>query len=252
MAQHLRFVATSYNLWGQNRWPERAGALESYFRLAAPDIICLQELSEPSRDLLDSTLPGHERVDDDFEGWLTQGNIYWSTDLFSLLEYGAVDVGLQSRLRRLFWVRLQPTTSSRTIVVSTIHLTYRGTEPERLQGQSPRIEETRRTIEALDELVKSDEATLVLGDLNESINVIRMFQAAGYVDSFTSCGAPMQPTHPTRPTGSADVPAPRVIDWQFARGPIKAMNSHVGEFFVADTAPSDHKPVVATYGMDAS
>lgn len=245
----LRFVATTYNLWAQYRLPERTQAVQSYFGLAAPDVLCLQEFSEPARELLDAALPDHQRVDDDFEGWTVQGNIYWSTAMFSMIEYGAVDIGQQSELRRLFWVRLRPTASpDRTVLVSTVHLTYQGNEVERTQGQSPRLEETRRAIEALDRLAGDDEPTLLMGDLNDSVNVIRLFQAAGYVDSFTACGSPWQPTHPARPTGGNRT-APQVLDWQFFRGPIRAMNSHVGDYFDEDMAPSDHKPVVATYGI---
>lgn len=250
MPHPFRFVATTYNLWGVQRWDERAAALRSYFHLTVPDVLCLQEFSEPARELLDAALPRHRRIDDPFEGWVERSNIYWNSELFTMTSYGAEDVGLRPGPRRLFWVRLQPRGSDRTLLVATLHLTYQGHERERLTGQSPRIEEARQTLAALEELRHSDEPTVVMGDLNESVNVIRMFQAAGYRESFQSCGAPLQPTHPARPTGGTSFPVPRVIDWQFAIGPIQAMNSHVGEFYDGDFAPSDHKPVVATYGMD--
>lgn len=249
MAVHRRFVATTYNLWGVHRWPERADALRSYCELAAPDILCLQEFSEPAQQVTDAALPRHERVQDGFEGWRDQGNIYWSTDLFEKVEYGAVEVGQQNPLRRLFWVRLRPNGSEGSVLVATVHLTYQGNERERLEGISPRLNEARQVIAAVDELTDDREPVLIMGDLNDSVNVIRLFQEAGYTDSFKACGAPLQPTHPTVPTGG-DFLAPLVLDWQFARGPIRAMNSHVGEYFDQDLAPSDHKPVVATYGLE--
>lgn len=86
-----------------------------------------------------------------------------------------------------------------------------------------------------------------MGDLNDSANVIRRLRAADYVDSFTASGSPLAPTHPARPTANG---TPQVLDWQFHRGPIRAMTSHVGEWFLDELAPSDHKPVVATYGLD--
>lgn len=243
----LRFVATTYNLWATHRWPERVEPLRGYFELAAPDIVCLQELREESRSLLDETLPEHSRVDDPYEGWLLEGNIYWANALFSLLDYGAVDIGQQSPRRRLFWVRLQPTNSDRTLIVSNVHFTYQGQERERTEGISPRLDETRRTLAALDSIAHEDEPVLFMGDLNDSVNAIRLLRDAGYVDSFTASGAPLQSTHPSPPTAMG---TPLVLDWQFHRGPIRAMNSHVGHFFVGDVAPSDHKPVVATYGME--
>mgnify|MGYP006191756549 CR=1 FL=1 len=45
------------------------------------------------RELIDETLPGHARVDDEFEGWTTESNVYWRESLFSEIEHGAEDVG---------------------------------------------------------------------------------------------------------------------------------------------------------------
>lgn len=54
------------------------------------------------------------------------------------------------------------------------------------------------------------------------------------------------PTHPAPPTATG---IPQVLDRMFHRGPIRAMNSHVGDFFDGEIAPSDHKPVVTTYAL---
>lgn len=242
-----RFVATSYNLWAGYRWPERVEPLRSYLELTRPDLLCVQELRQESRDLIDATLPGHRRVMDDFEGWRAEGTVYWSEDLFSLIEYGAEDIGQRSANRRLFWSRLQHRPSDTTILVSTAHFTWQGNPREREEGLSPRLEESRRTVAALDGLQREGEPVLFMGDLNDSINAIRVLREAGLRDSFTSCGSPLVPTHPVRPTSDG---TPQVLDWQFHRGPIRAMTSHVGGYFLEDIAPSDHSPVVATYALE--
>ena len=242
-----RFVATTYNLWQLTRWPEREESLRSYLQLTRPDILCVQELREPTRDLIDQELPTHTRIDDPFEGWLVEGNIYWSTGLFDMRDYGAVEIGMLEEMRRLFWARLAVIGTDRTVVVSTAHYTYQGHPIERETGQSPRVEQANRTVAALHDIAGEDEPVLFMGDLNDSANAIRILRESGMVDSFTDCGSPLLPTHPARPTADGN---PQVLDWQFHRGPIRAMNSHVGGFFAEDIAPSDHKPVVATYALD--
>jgi len=243
----VRFVATTYNLWAESRWPERAEPLRGYLRLTQPDLLCVQELRPDTRALLDAELTGHERVDDPFEGWLREGTLYWSTSMFDLREYGAEQIGMLEPLRRLFWVRLSIVGTDRTVVVSTAHYTYQGNEAERTEGVSPRLEQARRTVAALDALTGDEEPVLFMGDLNDTVNAIRILREGGFTDSFTACGSPLLPTHPARPTADGN---PQVLDWQFHKGPVRAMNSHVGGYFLGDLAPSDHLPVVATYALD--
>src|SRR5690606_13074408 len=100
-----RFSLVTYNLWGTNRWPDREPALRSFLETMYPDILAVQELREQTRQVLDETLDRHARVDDPFEGWTREGNIYWRTDLFQMAEYGAEEIEIKEPLRRLFWVR---------------------------------------------------------------------------------------------------------------------------------------------------
>lgn len=241
-----RFVATTYNLWQRTRWDDRKRALESYLMLARPDILCVQEIRPESQTLLDVTLDGHARVEDDFVGWNEEGNIYYSKELFVAVEHGAEWVGQKSPNRRLFWVRLKHRYSSRSILVATIHLTYQGTTLERTEGVSPRLEEIQGSIGRLESLAKDEEPVLFMGDLNDAVNVIRHLRDAGFVDSFTSSGSPLAPTHPVRPTAEG---VPQTIDWQFHKGPVRSLGSYVGEYFLEDIAPSDHRPVTTTYGL---
>lgn len=242
-----RFVATTYNIWARTRWPERERALESYLRVACPDILCVQELRPESRALIDATLEGHSRIDDEFVGWAEEGNIYFTDSLFSHIEHGGEDVGQESPNRRLFWARLLHEPSSRTILVATIHLTHQQKERELIEGISPRIGEIRNCISQLERLSEEGEPLLLMGDMNDSINVMTHLYRTGYDDSFTSSGSPYAPTHPVRPTAEG---IPQVFDWQFHRGPVRSLGSYVGDYFLDDMAPSDHRPVSTTYGLD--
>src|SRR5690625_3714045 len=102
----FRFVACTYNLWKDERWPDRNEPLRRFITRHQPDILCAQELCLQSRHLLDQVLGTHQRVDDYFEGWTQEGNIYWNRSLFELVEYGAEEIGILEQWRRLFWVRL--------------------------------------------------------------------------------------------------------------------------------------------------
>ena len=103
----VRFVVATYNIWGLYRWPEREEALRGFLTDVRPDILALQEFRPETRDVIDEELHDFERVDDPFEGWTREGNIYWYKGLFEKVEHGAEDIGILEPLRRLFWVRLR-------------------------------------------------------------------------------------------------------------------------------------------------
>lgn len=244
----LRFVATTYNLWTDMRWPEREEPLRAFLRASEPDILCLQELTRFTRQVLDEELPRHQRVHDPLAGWETEGNIYWSKALFELVEYGAEDIGLViNPERRLFWVRLKLKGRPETLFVATAHYTWQANPRERAEGMSPRVEEARRTVEELDRLAPDGEAVLFMGDLNDSINPIYRLRDAGLRDCFTAAGLSPRPTHPVPSMATG---TPQTLDWQFFRGPLRVMNADAVDFFLGSLAPSDHLPVTATYGWD--
>jgi len=237
----LRFSFVTYNLWNTERWPEREPALRGFLREIAPDILAVQELRAETRLVLDEELSGHRRVDDPFEGWTREGNIYWSDDLFELVEYGAEDVGIKERFRRLFWVRLRAKDTGRTLVASTAHFTWSGHKDEVETFVNPRPVQAQRAAEALARIAPGDEPVFIVGDFNESTHVVRVLRAGGFKDSFRGAA---KPTHPAVPTAKG---TPQVLDWQFYRGPVRVMASEVIDFFAGDIAPSDHKPVLTVY-----
>jgi hypothetical protein len=246
MSYPIRFVVCTYNLWNDKRWPERQESLRSFLEHHLPDILCLQELRPVTRRFLDSVLETHQRVEDPFEGWIREGNIYWNRELFDLVEYGAEDIGILEAKRRLFWVRLglRGDDSGRSLFVSTAHYTWYGTDLERTKGINPRLAQARKTIEVLNELVPPPEPLLFMGDLNDFVHPLAVLRAGGLTDSFTALGCTPPPTWPAVPIAQGP---PEVDDWMLHRGPIRPMTSAVPDFYVGDFPPSDHKAVIATY-----
>lgn len=250
MGVPFRFVAATLNLWATHRWPEREDALRAWVRAFGPDILCVQELRRETARCLDEELPGHRRIDDAFEGWHREGNIYWSDDLFEYVAHGCEDIGMLEPLRRLFWVRLRARWVGRTVLVSNAHYTFKGNRREVEEGLSPRIEQAQRTIRTLRSVAGKGEAVLFMGDLNDAVNPIRYLRKNGLTDSFTALGMPHIPTYPAIPTSGALTP--QVYDWQLHCGPIRPLHTSVSDFFLGDMAPSDHKPVITTYELLSS
>ena len=242
-----RFVACTLNLWAEHRWPERQEALRQFLKHHLPDILCVQELRPATRKFIDTVLKTHRRVEDPFEGWLREGNIYWNRQLFDLVEYGEEDIGIAEELRRLFWVRLRLRTGDGpTLFVSTAHYTWAGNAQEAATGLNPRLAQARRTVEALQRLAPSSEPLLFMGDLNDALHPLRILREGGLTDSFEALGCGYRPTYPTVLHSSWP---PVTLDWMLHRGAILPMTGEVVDLYVDGVCPSDHKPVVTTYRL---
>jgi endonuclease/exonuclease/phosphatase family metal-dependent hydrolase len=247
MSFPVRFVVCTYNIWTNTRWPERRIPLQSFARKHRPDILCLQEVQSDSRAALDEVLSEtHSRVDDPFEGWIREGNIYWNNALFKMLEYGAEQIGIHEHYRRLFWVRLRlkpfPET---TLFVGTAHFTWQGHPHELETGLNVRIPIAGAAVEALKRLSPPEEPVLFMGDFNDFARPIKILQESGLTDCFKALGRVSRYTHPAIPTDNEHVPV--TIDYLMHRGPIRPLSAEVVDFYENDLAPSDHKPVIATY-----
>ena len=245
-----RISIVTYNLWNTMRWSLREPALKQFVDLFQPDILCLQELRAETQSFLDQTMPRHRRVSDELPGWTCESNIYWRGDLLEEVEHGAEDVGMLEEDRRLFWARLNLKEQERTIFVSTAHFTYQGNPQERETGLSPRIEQSRRTVAALQQLVEENEPAFFMGDLNDPVHPNVILHEAGYLSCFATLGIPCPSTFPCNPT--ANVPAGRyvmnqTIDWVVANQPARAIAAQVPHCYHGDVAPSDHWPVLAVY-----
>jgi len=249
----LRISLITYNIWSDHRWDFRKDALQQFLEIFAPDILCLQELQADSRELIDETLLSHRRVEDDFQGWTTESNVYWRESLFSEIEHGAEDVGIkEAGLRRLYWVRLKVADSDRSILVGTAHLTHQRHPEECKTGQSPRVAETRRIVEELKRLNRKREALFFMGDMNDPVHPPNMLASAGYTSCFAALGIAAAPTfkvYPTAGVAPGALPITQCVDWLVANDEARAVSASTPHFFHDDAAPSDHWPVQAVYEL---
>lgn len=251
MAFPVRFSVATYNLWGTERWPERAPALASFCDRYRPDVLCVQELTPVTQAFLDDQLPGHTRVADPFEGWTVEGNVWWRDDLFEAVTVGAEDVGIAaSALRRLFWARLRPRGHDRTVVVSTVHLTDAAGDELRT-GVTPRVRETEAVVAAMRRILTDDEPALVTGDLNDALLPVAALYAAGYVSCFGALGELPPTTMPSSFSrfGVSDFTTAFVYDWIVANRHARALAASSPHVYVDEIPPSDHWPVHAVYEL---
>lgn len=253
------FVAMTYNLWGDWHLAEREPALRAFFRTRPPDLLATQELRPGSRALIDEELPGHARVVDDHPGWARQSNLWWRRELFELVAHGVRDVEILDPAASLFWVRLRAACGT-VLVFATAHLTWPGHAEERATGVNQRVPQARAIVAALDELA-GDGPCLFTADVNDIGGPLWELGNAGFLDSFTALGSPSPPTHPVVPmpfssgrgTRLSPVQSPaKAIDWLFHRGALRARTSEAVEFFHDGSAPSDHRPVVATFTLEGA
>src|SRR3954468_21389805 len=245
-----RISIVTYNIWLTQRWELRAPALGGFLKTFDPDVLCLQELQQTSRDFIDAGLPSHRRVDDPHAGWTTESNIYWRDSLFTRIEHGTEDAEIPDGNRRLFWARLKIRESDRTLLIATAHLTSQRNKIECETGQSPRVGQIRRIIAALQRLNHPGEPLFFMGDMNDPVHPPRLLQEAGYPSCFASLGIQAPPTYQCYPT--ADVPpgnrvVNQCIDWLVANKHTRAVAATVPHFYLNDAAPSDHWPVQAVY-----
>jgi endonuclease/exonuclease/phosphatase family metal-dependent hydrolase len=247
MSYPLRFTVCTANLWGEERWPERQEVLRQFLDLHRPDLLCLQELSPAARQLIDLVLPGHSRVEDDFPGWLHEGNIFWNDELFELTEYGAEQIGQLEELRRLFWVRLRLKAENQpSLTVATAHYSWPGSEAEKQDGINRRFLQAQRTTEVLNRLTGPEDRLLFMGDFNEYYHPLNTLREAGLQDCFSALGRIAAPTYAVY---SYKKRSAEVLDWILQRGPLQPMTAEVVDFYAEGYALSDHRPVLATYRL---
>ena len=248
-------------------WPQRRLPIIECFTTFTPDILCVQELHPLLHETIVAALPTHAFVQDEFAGWQQEGNIYWNSSMFQLLEYGMVDIGIMEPLRRLFWVRLairelpvgdEAKSSTNQLLVATAHYTWQGHEEERNSDINLRKQQTRRTITALQEpAVKFADPQLpilFMGDLNENYHPRRMLREAGFVDCFAELRLPTPKTHPQRPTEpKEDIQVGTTLDWivqnRYARPLLASALQDL--FCTGGYSVSDHCPVMCIYEIGA-
>ena len=245
-------------------WPKRRLPIIECMKAFTPDILSVQELHPLLHDTLIEALPSYVFVQDDFPGWQSEGNIYWNSTMFDMLEYGMVDIGMMEPLRRLFWVRLtirmskEDRLNTQELLIANAHYTWEGHEEERKTDINLRKQQTRRTVAALEDLIarinNPQLAVLFMGDLNENYHPRRILREAGFVDCFAELRLPTPITHPQRPSEpKEDIQVGTTLDWifqnKYAR-PILA-NSLQNVYCTGGYSVSDHCPVMCIYEIGA-
>ena len=57
-----RIIITTFNIWGQNFWPERSTSLVQTLQTIRSDIYLLQEVTKDILEFLDSSLSSYTRI----------------------------------------------------------------------------------------------------------------------------------------------------------------------------------------------
>jgi endonuclease/exonuclease/phosphatase family metal-dependent hydrolase len=68
----VRLSVTTFNVWGDKFWPERALPLTQTLQTMRSDVYLLQEVTPAMIEYLDSNLRNYKRVVDKKIGWTTE------------------------------------------------------------------------------------------------------------------------------------------------------------------------------------
>ena len=263
----------TFNTWKIDgypaNWPQRRKSILECLKILKPDILCIQELHPLIHDTIVEALPTHAFVKDDFKGWQTEGNIYWNSGLFNMLQYGNIDIGIVQPLRRLFWVLLTLNTSDKEtkksnqssdgqFLVATAHFTWEGQTQERNSDINLRKQQCHRTVAALNDLTSKfgnpHLPVFFMGDLNENYHPRRILYEAGFVDCFTELRLPPPTTHPQRPSAPhEDILGDVTLDWIMQNKYARPVLANVIKNILCTNGyvVSDHCPVMCVYEIGA-
>jgi hypothetical protein len=277
-APPLRFSAMTLNAWGTNHLAEsRRDSLWAFLRSTPADIIGLQETPAELRAVVRDALPhfasalpppappappppkSRKAVP---PKPVPDVSVWWREAAFRLVGSGSAPIG---EGRSVEWVRLSPRLGPRgdgggggadpTLVVATAHLINADAPGEVFTGQSPRRKQVASLLATLRKVCHANEATLVMGDMNDPMHPRWAFRAAGLVDGFTQLGITHPATYPAHPHAEWDVMYPALpLDLLAARGSVHALSAQVVRFGhgARGTAPSDHWPVLSAFELGAA
>jgi endonuclease/exonuclease/phosphatase family metal-dependent hydrolase len=254
-----RVSVTTFNVWGDELWPERSNQMSQCLQTLKSDVYLLQEVTPAIIEFLDNSLISYKRVtpsstSESSLSWTTESNIYWNDNLFTLVDYGCSGLDIIDYPRRsLFWVRLslraQPYL---TLFVSTAHLPWPGCPTELRTGMNQRIPAVLKACENFRKLLAPDEPVIFAGDFNEDFHPLRILEdELGFQEVFEMLDQPPPATHPVRPSSYTEERKPdRTIDWILCSLPpdCRVVAASVKELRGGAMPPvSDHKPVTAIF-----
>lgn len=254
----VRLSVMSFNVWGNDRWPERREALQETLRRHRPDVIGLQEVTPDILEAIVETLPSTHKyvMDDSNKGWSVESNIIWNDDLLQKEEHKYIDLGFEDNpLRGLFMaqfnVRANP---SIKFIFSTTHLPWPGSPTEIRTGLNQRVVLAHKiatlTKSGLFESKTDQELPVILtGDFNESFHPQRILrQLADFKDVFAEVGVPAPVTHPVRSSTERECSMPpQALDWIMIRasGDELRVITASSVNMKGPLLPSDHLPVIS-------
>ena len=250
----VRISVTTFNVWGNNHWPERAMPLTQTLQSMRSDVYLLQEVTPAIIEYLDKNLCNYKHVEDKRIGWSTESNIYWNDELFELVDYGTGDMDITNYPNRcMFWVRLAVRANpSYKVFFSTAHFPWAGDDYEVETGMNQRIPAALKICEHFRRLVLPQECAIFGGDINDDFHPIRILsEEVGLMDVFESLDLPPPITHPVRPSDPREEMRPnRTLDWILCSLP--AQCRVIGAFAKTvrggSLVPiSDHLPVMAWF-----
>ncbi len=234
-----RISLITLNLWNTEYWQQRRSCVVSFVQTFAADIYCFQEVREQTLSVLDSALGEYRRIEGPDEGWRCENSIYVKKSLFTVLDYGRVDL----QMPELHRVRLK-TADEKALFVATVHLTHQLNADELRTGIGYRHNEAHLAAKALNFLIGSDDAILC-GDFNDPVHPSRIFaEQAGFADVFTTLGLCAPVTFPC-PYLSSEGFLVEAIDKIMVRGNIKPVLASSPQYTIPGGVLSDHWPVAA-------
>ena len=183
----IRFSIMTLNLWNTEKLEQRKSSIIEFFSIYRPDFLCIQELREETRNILDTVLFNYDRVHDSFIGWRDESNIYYNKELFDEVEHGRINLIMPEENRGLFYLRAKEKNSNKEIFISTIHLTHQGNADEINTSHSYRQDEAKIVASSLKELVSLKEPAIVCGDFNDPYHPSRIISSeTNFVEVFKS------------------------------------------------------------------
>lgn len=238
-----RISLITLNLWNTEYWEQRRTCVVSFVQTFHADIYCFQEVREQTLSVLDSALSEYQRIEGPEEGWRCENSIYVKKSLFTVLDYGRVDLQMPEIYRGVFWVRLR-TTDNRPLFVATMHLTHQLNADELRTGIGYRHAEAHRAAKALNSLIGDDDA-IICGDFNDPVHPARIFaQEARFTDVFSALGLCAPVTFPC-PYLSNEGFLVEAIDKIMMRGNISPVLATSPQYTIPGGVLSDHWPVAA-------
>lgn len=238
-----RISLITLNLWNTEYWQQRRSCVVSFVQTYQADIYCFQEVREQTLCVLDSALSEYKRIEGTDEGWRCENSIYVKKSLFTILDYGRVDLQMPEIHRGVFWVRLRRE-NGQPLFVATMHLTHQLNADELRTGIGYRHNEAHLAAKALNLLVGHDDA-IICGDFNDPVHPARIFsQYALFIDVFSALGLCAPVTFPC-PYLSKEGFMVEAIDKIMIRGAIRTVLATSPHYINEGKVLSDHWPVCA-------